>query len=73
MIPGSVPLTTGSGSGWPKNMRIRIPNTWFMTTSCFQLSEAPSAQRGKVGAETIAKKNKAAEEEIEQMLAQLKS
>jgi len=38
-----------------------------------QLSEAPSAQRGKVGAETIAKKNKAAEEEIEKMLAQLKS
>jgi hypothetical protein len=44
-----------------------------MVPSCFQLSEAPSAQRGKVGAETIAKKNKAAEEEIEQMLAQLKS
>ncbi len=24
---GSVPLTNGSGSGRPQNMRIRIPNT----------------------------------------------
>jgi hypothetical protein len=24
---GSVPLTNGAGSGRPKNMRIRIPNT----------------------------------------------
>jgi len=39
-----------------------------------QLSEAPSAQRDALGgAETIAKKNRAAEEEIEKMLAQLKS
>jgi hypothetical protein len=24
---GSVPLTNGPGSGWPINMRTRIPNT----------------------------------------------
>jgi hypothetical protein len=40
---------------------------------CVQLSEAPSAQRGTIGTETIAKKNKEAEEEIEKLLAQLKS
>ena len=39
----------------------------------FQLNEAPSAARGTLGAETISKKNKEADEEIERMLAQLKS
>jgi len=38
-----------------------------------KLSEAPSAHKGKLGAETIAKKNKEADSEIEAMLAQLKS
>jgi len=37
------------------------------------LNEAPSAARGKVGADTISKKNKEADDEIERMLAQLKS
>ncbi len=32
---GSKPLTNGSGSGKPKNMRIRIPNTGiFFVNSC---------------------------------------
>ena len=39
----------------------------------FQLNEAPSAARGTLGAETISKKNKEADDEIERMLAQLKS
>merc|ERR1712198_133955 len=38
-----------------------------------KLNEAPSAARGKVGADTISKKNKEADDEIERMLAQLKS
>ena len=39
----------------------------------FQLNEAPSAAKGTLGAETISKKNKEADDEIERMLAQLKS
>ena len=50
---------------------------WETTTqrwiSLFQLSEAPSAHRGNLGAETISTKNKEADKEIEAMLAQLKS
>jgi len=38
-----------------------------------KLNEAPSAARGTLGAETISKKNKEADDEIERMLAQLKS
>merc|ERR1712080_22515 len=38
-----------------------------------KLSEAPSAARGKLGAETISTKNKEVDAEIEAMLAQLKS
>jgi len=38
-----------------------------------KLSEAPSAGRGKLGAEAISKKNKEADAEIEAMLAQLKA
>merc|ERR1719402_1347364 len=38
-----------------------------------KLSEAPSAHRGNLGAETISTKNKEADKEIEAMLAQLKS
>ena len=37
------------------------------------MSSAPSAAKGTLGAETISKKNKEADEEIERMLAQLKS
>ena len=41
---------------------------------CFvQMSSAPSAAKGTLGAETISKQNKEADEEIERMLAQLKS
>ena len=39
----------------------------------FQVNAAPTAARGTLGAETISNKNKAADEEIERMLAQLKS
>merc|ERR1712096_50648 len=38
-----------------------------------KLSEAPSAGKGTLGAEAISKKNKEADDEIEKMLAQLKS
>merc|ERR1711963_338300 len=38
-----------------------------------KLNEAPSAAKGTLGAETISKKNKEADDEIERMLAQLKS
>lgn|ERR1712051_65095 len=38
-----------------------------------KLSDAPSAAKGSLGAEAISKKNKEADEEIEKMLAQLKS
>jgi len=38
-----------------------------------KMANAPSAARGTVGAETIDKKNKEADDEIEKMLAQLKS
>jgi len=38
-----------------------------------KLSDAPSAHKGALGAETISKKNKEADDEIEKMLAQLKS
>lgn len=38
-----------------------------------KMSSAPSAAKGTLGAETISKKNKEADEEIERMLAQLKS
>ena len=37
------------------------------------MSSAPSAAKGTLGAGTISKKNKEADEEIERMLAQLKS
>merc|ERR1711936_1284879 len=38
-----------------------------------KLSDAPSAAKGSLGAEAISKKNREADEEIEKMLAQLKS
>jgi len=38
-----------------------------------KVNAAPAAARGTLGAETISNKNKAADEEIERMLAQLKS
>merc|ERR1711887_78117 len=38
-----------------------------------KLSEAPSAHRGALGSETISTKNKEADQEVEAMLAQLKS
>merc|ERR1712012_1485838 len=38
-----------------------------------KVREAPAAGQGKIGAETISKKNKEADAEIEAMLAQLKS
>merc|ERR1711988_2085414 len=38
-----------------------------------KVKAAPAAARGTLGAETISNKNKAADEEIERMLAQLKS
>ena len=38
-----------------------------------KLAEAPSAHKGSLGAETISKKNKEADSEIEAMLAQLKA
>jgi len=38
-----------------------------------KVNAAPTAGRGTLGAETISNKNKAADEEIERMLAQLKS
>jgi len=38
-----------------------------------KVNAAPTAARGTLGAETISNKNKAADEEIERMLAQLKS
>merc|ERR1712034_143872 len=38
-----------------------------------QMSAAPKAGKGTIGAETISKKNKEADDEIEKMLAQLKS
>ena len=38
-----------------------------------KVNAAPSAARGTLGAETISKKNKEADDEIERMLAQLKS
>ena len=42
-------------------------------TAIFQLSNAPSAHKGKLGGETISAKNKNADDEIEKMLAQLRS
>ena len=50
---------------------LKVP--YVITNYPCQMHSAPSAAKGTLAAETISKKNKDADDEIERMLAQLKS